>query len=238
MGWNCRWIGVGALMLWLAAPGIAAAHTGVGGLSGFMSGVSHPLFGPDHLVAMLAVGLWGSQLGNPALWVLPVTFPLIMAVGGFLGVVGIELPLVETVIALSALVLGGMVAFAVRPPLWVAGVMVAVFGLFHGNAHGLELPEAADPLAYAVGFVLATGFIHLTGIAFGLLGRWPAGAQAVRAGGVAGGGGGRLVPPARRRLSAAAGRSGPRCWHSCRRRPMRMRRSQVPASSMPACSIR
>ena len=184
MGWNCRRIGVGALMLWLAAPGIAAAHTGVGGLSGFMSGVSHPLFGPDHLVAMLAVGLWGSQLGNPALWVLPVTFPLIMAVGGFLGVVGIELPLVETVIALSAVVLGGMVAFAVRPPLWVAGVMVAVFGLFHGNAHGLELPEAADPLAYAVGFVLATGFIHLTGIAFGLLGRWPAGAQAVRAGGV------------------------------------------------------
>lgn len=176
-------IGFVAAIVWLALPRIAFAHTGEGGLSGFMSGVAHPLFGPDHLVAMLAVGLWGSQLGNPALWVLPVTFPLIMAVGGFLGVLGIELPLVETVIALSALVLGMMVALAVRPPLWVAGIMVAVFGLFHGNAHGLELPEAADPLAYALGFVLATGFIHLTGVLLGVLGRWPAGAQAMRAGG-------------------------------------------------------
>ena len=177
------WLAAGALLIGLALPFPVSAHTGAGGLSGFMSGVAHPLFGPDHLVAMLAVGLWGAQLGNPALWVLPVTFPLIMAVGGFLGVVGVELHSVETVIALSALVLGGMVAFALRPPLWLAGVMVAVFGLFHGNAHGLELPEAADPLAYAVGFVLATGFIHLAGIAFGMLGRWPAGARAVRAGG-------------------------------------------------------
>jgi urease accessory protein len=172
-------------LLSLSAPGTALAHTGVGGLSGFMSGVAHPLFGPDHLVAMLAVGLWGSQLGNPALWVLPVTFPLIMAVGGFFGVVGVELPMVEAVIAVSALVLGAMVALALRPPLWVAGVLVAIFGLFHGNAHGLELPEAAKPISYAVGFVLATGFIHLTGVALGLLGRWPLGAQAVRAGGVA-----------------------------------------------------
>lgn len=183
MSWILRHATVGASVLLLTTPGLALAHTGEGGLSGFMSGVAHPLFGPDHLVAMLAVGLWGSQLGNPALWVLPVTFPLIMAVGGFLGVIGIELPLVETVIALSALVLGVMVALAVRPPLWVAGLMVAVFGLFHGNAHGLELPEAADPLAYALGFVLATGFIHLTGVLLGVLGRWPAGAQVVRAGG-------------------------------------------------------
>jgi urease accessory protein len=172
-----------AALLCLAAPPLAFAHTGTGALSGFMSGVAHPLFGPDHLVAMLAVGLWGSQLGSPALWVLPVTFPLVMAVGGFLGVQGVELPLVETVIALSALILGTMVALVLRPPLWVAGLLVAIFGLFHGNAHGLELPEAADPVGYAVGFVLATGFIHLTGIALGLLGRWPAGAQAVRAGG-------------------------------------------------------
>ena len=177
-----------AMLAWallLAAPAAAMAHTGMGGLGGFTAGVVHPLFGPDHLVAMLAVGLWGSQLGNPALWVLPVTFPLIMAVGGFLGVVGIELPMVETVIAVSALTLGAMVAFAARPPLWTAGIMVGIFGLFHGNAHGLELPETANPLAYAVGFVLATGFIHLTGVALGLLGRWPAGVQAVRAGGAA-----------------------------------------------------
>ncbi len=179
------WVPALAFLLALAAPQIAFAHTGAAGLNGFMSGVAHPLFGPDHLVAMLAVGLWSSQLGNPALWVLPVVFPLIMAVGGFLGVQGIELPVVETVIALSALVLGGMVALAARPPLWVAGVMVAVFGLFHGNAHGLELPEAADPLGYAVGFVLATGFIHLAGIGLGVLGRWPTGAQAVRVGGAA-----------------------------------------------------
>jgi urease accessory protein len=171
-----------ALLLAMASP--VWSHTGTGGSSGFMSGVMHPLFGPDHLLAMLAVGLWGSQLGNPALWLLPVTFPLVMAVGGFLGIVGVELPQVETVIAVSALVLGGMVAFAVRPPLWLAGAMVGLFGLFHGNAHGLELPEAGDPAAYALGFVLATGFIHITGIALGLLGRWPAGAQAVRAGGV------------------------------------------------------
>ena len=174
-----------AALIWLLTPAFAFAHTGVGGLSGFLSGVAHPIFGPDHLVAMLAVGLWGAQLGNPALWVLPVTFPLIMAVGGFIGVAGVELPLVETVIALSALILGMMVAFAARPPLWVAGLLVAVFGLFHGNAHGLELPEAANPMAYAVGFVLATGLIHLTGVALGLLTRWPVGAQAVRAGGIA-----------------------------------------------------
>jgi urease accessory protein len=176
------WPGLGTLLGWLGVPGLAAAHTG-GGLSGFPSGVTHPLFGPDHLVAMLAVGLWGRSWATRPLWVLPVTFPLIMAVGGFLGVMGVELPLVETLIALSALVLGGMVALALRPPLWIAGAMVAVFGLFHGNAHGLELPEAADPLAYAVGFVLATGLIHLAGITFGLLGRWPAGARVVRTGG-------------------------------------------------------
>jgi urease accessory protein len=174
-----------AALIWLLTPTFALAHTGVGGLNGFLSGVEHPIFGPDHLVAMLAVGLWGAQLGNPALWVLPVTFPLVMAVGGFVGVAGIELPMVETVIALSALVLGVMVALAARPPLWVAGLLVGVFGLFHGNAHGLELPEAANPMAYAVGFVVATGTTHLTGIGLGFLGRWPAGARAVRAGGVA-----------------------------------------------------
>jgi urease accessory protein len=174
-----------AVPIWLLTPALALAHTGGSGLDGFLSGVEHPIFGPDHLVAMLAVGLWGAQLGNPALWVLPVTFPLIMAVGGFIGVAGVELPMVETVIALSAVVLGVMVALAARPPLWVAGLLVGVFGLFHGNAHGLELPEAADPMAYAVGFVVATGTIHLTGVGLGVLGRWPLGAQAVRAGGVA-----------------------------------------------------
>ena len=161
----------------------ALAHTGVGVSGGFLSGFSHPIFGWDHVVAMVAVGLWGAFLGAPAIWLLPVIFPLVMAFGGALGVIGVPLPGVETGIAASAVVLGLMIALAVKPPLWVAGVIVAIFAVFHGHAHGTELPEAANPFAYAVGFVLATGLLHLIGIAFGLLVRWPAGSLAVRAGG-------------------------------------------------------
>jgi urease accessory protein len=161
----------------------ALAHTGVGVSGGFLSGFSHPIFGWDHVVAMVAVGLWGAFLGAPAIWLLPVTFPLVMAFGGALGVVGVPLPGVETGIAASAVVLGLMIALAVKPPLWVAAIIVAVFAVFHGHAHGTELPEAANPFAYAVGFVIATGLLHLLGIAFGLLVRWPAGSYAVRAGG-------------------------------------------------------
>ena len=161
----------------------ALAHTGVGVSGGFLSGFSHPIFGWDHVVAMVAVGLWGAFLGAPAIWLLPVIFPLVMAFGGALGVIGVPLPGVETGIAASAVVLGLMIALAVKPPLWVAGIIVAIFAVFHGHAHGTELPEAANPFAYAVGFVLATGLLHLIGIAFGLLVRWPAGSLAVRAGG-------------------------------------------------------
>ncbi|MFO1039430.1 MAG: HupE/UreJ family protein [Geminicoccaceae bacterium] len=169
----------------LLAPDLALAHTGTGDLNGFFSGFEHPILGPDHLVAMLAVGLWGAQLGNPALWVLPITFPLVMAFGGVMGVSGVELPFLETVIAMSGLVLGLAVAFSWPAPLWLAGCIVALFAIFHGNAHGLELPEAASPLAYAVGFVLATGMIHLCGIGIGTLARWPIGERVVRAGGLA-----------------------------------------------------
>ena len=163
----------------LAAP-LAQAHEGAGLAGGFMSGFAHPLLGWDHVVAMLAVGLWGAFLGAPALWLLPVVFPLVMAAGGALGVLGVPLPAVDIGIAVSAIALGGVVAGALRPPLWVAALLVALFAIFHGHAHGTELPQAASPLAYSLGFVVATGLLHLTGIALGLLTRWPAGRIAVR----------------------------------------------------------
>lgn len=163
----------------------AFAHTGSGVQAGLFSGFLHPLTGPDHIIAMVAVGLWGAQLGNPAIWVLPITFPLVMAVGGLLGVAGFDLPFVEPMIALSGIALGAMVAFSVRPPLWAAAVLVGIFAIFHGYAHGKELPEAADAIAYAVGFVVATGMLHLFGIIIGVAVRWEVGAKAVRACGAA-----------------------------------------------------
>jgi urease accessory protein len=163
-----------------AFAGTAGAHQG-GVAGGFGSGFLHPMLGWDHVVAMFAVGLWGAFLGRPAIWLLPVVFPMVMAFGGALGVIGVPLPAVETGIAVSAMVLGAMVALAARPPLWVAAVLVGVFAIFHGHAHGTELPSAANPLAYSLGFVLATGILHLCGIAFGVLTKWPAGRAAVRA---------------------------------------------------------
>lgn len=170
-----------ALTLLLLAAAAAQAHEGEGLAGGFATGFMHPLGGLDHLVAMVAVGLWGAFLGMPALWLLPVVFPLVMAAGGVLGVLGVALPAVEIGIALSAIALGGAVAFALKPPLWVAAVLVAMFAVFHGHAHGTELPQAAGPVAYSLGFVVATGLLHLCGIAFGLLTRKPAGRIAVRA---------------------------------------------------------
>lgn len=173
----------GALLLMTATA--ASAHSEAGAAGGFASGLLHPVTGLDHVVAMVAVGLWGGFLGKRAMWALPVIFPMVMALGGALGVAGVPLPFVEIGIALSGVVLGLMVAFTVKPPLWVAGVIVGVFAIFHGHAHGTELPEAASPLTYAIGFVIATGLLHLAGIAFGLLAKWPGGMIAVRAGGAA-----------------------------------------------------
>jgi urease accessory protein len=159
----------------------ARAHADAGDTTGgFIAGFLHPLLGWDHVVAMVAVGLWGAFLGAPAIWVLPVVFPLVMALGGVLGVAGVPIPAVETGIAVSAIVLGAMVALAARPPLAVAAVLVGLFAVFHGHAHGTELPSAANPLVYSLGFVLATGLLHAGGIAFGLLVRWQAGRLAVR----------------------------------------------------------
>jgi urease accessory protein len=166
----------------LAAPAFAHAGEGTGG---FVSGFMHPLLGPDHVVAMVAVGLWGAFLRQPAIWLLPIAFPLVMAFGGVLGIAGVPIPSVESGIAASAIVLGAMVALAARPPLWIAVALVGVFAIFHGYAHGRELPDGADAVAFAAGFVIATGTLHLSGIAFGLLARWPAGWVAVRAAGAA-----------------------------------------------------
>ena len=173
-----------AAALAMFLTGSAYAHEGSGITGGLISGFLHPILGWDHVVAMVAVGLWGAFLGNPSIWILPVVFPLVMAFGGALGVMGVPVPAVETGIAASAVVLGAMVAFAVRPPIWIAALIVGVFAIFHGHAHGTELPGAANPLAYSFGFVVATGLLHLSGIAFGLLVRWPAGKLLVRAGGV------------------------------------------------------
>jgi urease accessory protein len=177
-----------AATLWALTTAPAWAHGDHGdsaplGGGSFATGFLHPFTGWDHVAAMVAVGLWGAFLGRPAIWVLPIVFPLVMAFGGFLGLVGVPLPGIEIGIALSAIVLGVMVAAAARPPLWVAAVLVGVFAVFHGHAHGTELPGAADPLLYSLGFVVATGLMHAGGIAFGALARWPAGRWAVRAGG-------------------------------------------------------
>lgn len=163
--------------------GVASAHEGADLAGGFSSGFMHPILGWDHVVAMVAVGLWGAFLGSPAIWFLPVVFPLVMAFGGALGVMGVPVPAVETGIAVSAIVLGLMVAAAARPNVWVAAVIVGIFAIFHGHAHGTELPGAANPIAYSLGFVIATGLLHLSGIAFGALAQWPAGKMLVRAGG-------------------------------------------------------
>src|ERR1700704_4415567 len=170
------------ILLLATASMPASAHTGSMS-GGFVGGFAHPLFGPDHVVAMVAVGLWGAFLGAPAIWLLPIVFPLVMAFGGVIGILGIPLPAVETAIALSAVVLGAMVALAARPPLWVAAVLVGAFAIFHGHAHGAELPAGADAVAYSLGFVIATGLLHLAGVAFGRTAGWPAGRIAVRTAG-------------------------------------------------------
>lgn len=169
----------------LVAAEPALAHSEVGSTSGFLSGFLHPVFGLDHVAAMVAVGLWGAFLGAPSIWLLPIVFPLVMALGGALGIAQAELPAVETGIALSAVILGLCVAFALKPPLWIAAIVVGAFAIFHGHAHGAEMPEAANAASYALGFVIATGLLHLCGIAIGTLVRWPAGAVVVRGAGAA-----------------------------------------------------
>ena len=157
------------------------AHSETGQAAGFLSGLHHPISGLDHVVAMVAVGLWGAQLGAPAIWVLPVTFPMVMAFGGMLGLLGVPVPLPEVGVALSGVLLGAMVLLEARPPLGWAAVLVAFFAVFHGYAHGVELPEGQSGLFYSFGFVVSTGSLHAAGIAIGLVHRWPVGQRVLRA---------------------------------------------------------
>ena len=161
----------------------AFAHVGQGGASGLLTGFLHPLSGADHALAMVAVGLWGAQLAAPAIWVLPVAFPLVMAMGGMLGFLGVPMPGVEYGIAASAIVLGTAVAFEVRPSLVVAALVVGCFAIFHGHAHGTELPPGQSALLYSMGFVIATGCLHAVGIGIGTVHRWSWGQQLLRGAG-------------------------------------------------------
>ena len=155
----------------LLAPG-SQAHVEAGGAGSVVAGFLHPVTGIDHVVAMVAVGLWGAVLGPPAIWLLPVAFPMVMAFGGLLGLLAVPLPGVETGIALSALVLGVLVMFQTRLPLVWTFLLVGLFALFHGFAHGIELPEGADALLFSLSFVVATGLLHLVGIGLGEVRRW------------------------------------------------------------------
>lgn len=156
------------MVLVLSSASPASAHVMDGPLGGFGSGFGHPLAGFDHLLAMLAVGLWGAQMGGRSVWTLPATFPMIMCVGGIIGMTGIlpDQP-IEYGIAVSVIVLGGAIAAAWRAPEWAALMLIAAFALMHGYPHGVLAPRASDPAAFTVGFVVSTGVIHVIGIAIG-----------------------------------------------------------------------
>ena len=183
MNRHTQLLAITAIMFGILTPAVSLAHTGDGLTGGFISGFTHPILGWDHVVAMVAVGLWGAFLGAPAIWLLPIVFPMVMALGAVLGILGIPVPAVEVGIAGSAVVLGLLIVLKARLPLWSAALIVAAFAIFHGYAHGTELPDATNAFAYSIGFVVATGLLHLFGIAFGLLVRWPKGVYAVQAGG-------------------------------------------------------
>jgi urease accessory protein len=160
---------------WLAVlfvtlcPSMVYAHVGVGETSGFLSGLAHPVSGLDHLCAMIGVGLWAAQRGGRAIWLIPVAFMLVMTVGGILGMAAIYLPFVEPGILASVLLLGIFIMMAIRLPLAASIGLVGLFALFHGHAHGAEMPHTVAGLTYGLGFLVATGLLHAIGVGSGLL---------------------------------------------------------------------
>jgi urease accessory protein len=169
------------LSLIFLVPSLAQAHPGAPGHThGFSNGLLHPLTGLDHICAMVAVGLWAAQRGGRALWLVPTTFISIMIVGGILGMGKVGIPYVEQGIAASVLVLGIFIAAAVRLPVAASMAIVGLFALFHGYAHGAEMPDTASGLAYGIGFVIATASLHLSGIGIGLLAQRFSSAQFIR----------------------------------------------------------
>jgi len=185
-GWHALPLAALPLLAVAGSSSQALAHT-AGGDGGLASGLLHPVSGLDHVLAMVLVGIWGAQLGRPAVWVLPIAFPTVMAVGGFIGLIGIELPGAEIAIALSVVALGTMVAFSFRPVLALAFAMIGGFALFHGHAHGAELPPDANSQLYSMGFVMATGCLHGVGISIGLANRLRGGELLLRGLGAAAG---------------------------------------------------
>jgi urease accessory protein len=155
-----------AISLWI--PKIASAHTGVGDVTGFWHGLEHPIGGLDHILAMLAVGLWAAQMGGKALWLVPGAFVTAMIGSSVLGHFGLPLPGVEQGIVASDFILGMLLLFAVRLPLALSAGIVGVLAIFHGYAHGAEMPETASGLAYGLGFIISTTLLHVAGIGIGL----------------------------------------------------------------------
>ena len=145
-------------------PSVAFAHTGVGDTAGFLHGVAHPIGGIDHVLAMVAVGVFAAVLGGRALWLVPSAFVAMMIVGFGLGIAHVDVPFVELGIALSSIVIGGAAALGSPMPVAAAMALVSVFALFHGHAHGAEMPENAGGLTYALGFVVATSLLHAVGV--------------------------------------------------------------------------
>lgn len=160
--------GLFAALAAMLAPSLAWAHVGVGSTSGFAHGFTHPIGGLDHVLAMVAVGMFAANLGGRALWAVPATFVSVMAIGGFLGIEQVAVPFVEVGIALSVVVLGLIVALEVKWPVAAAMGLVGLFAIFHGHAHGGEMPLDASGVAYASGFMIATALLHVAGILFGL----------------------------------------------------------------------
>lgn len=169
----------------LLLPSVAWAHSGAGEGGGWMYGLSHPLSGLDHACAMIAVGLWAAQMGEHAMWRVPLAFVSVMILGGLAGMAGIHVSFIEAGIAMSLLVLGVLIAAAARLPLQMSVAIVAAFALFHGYAHGAEIPRHTAGLAYVAGFVLATAMLHVSGISAALILKRLGRAMLVRAAGAA-----------------------------------------------------
>jgi urease accessory protein len=158
-----------AASLWTALLPLTAHAHSIDEAQSFGGGFLHPLRGPDHLLAMLSVGIISVRMGEWAVFAVPGAFVASMLVGGTIGALGVHLPLVEVGIALSVLLLGVAIAVATRFPVWLAMAIVALFGCYHGNAHGVEMPRSSEPVFYSFGFLVATVIIHLLGVGFGYI---------------------------------------------------------------------
>jgi urease accessory protein len=153
----------------LMVPSLAHAHVGIGQTSGIFYGLAHPTSGVDHFVAMVAVGLWAAQRGGRAVWAVPLSFVSVMAAGCLFSKAGVSLPFIEQGIIVSVLVLGMLIVAAIRLPVVASSFLVALFAIFHGHAHGAEMPDTVSGLAYGIGFMIATGLLHTLGIGIGVL---------------------------------------------------------------------